>query len=152
MHIVTPNPPTLQVGDQILARNFAKKSKYEPTFLPERHLVMDLMGNGKVILIQSCRTGKFLKRHPNDIKKFEGVIPDDPQDNSLSESDIMHAWREAFAAIESTSGDGMSDETPTTTERDQGQQPAINQPIQQHAHPQRTRNPNPRYFNTDFQN
>ena len=120
---------------------------------------MDVMGNGRIILIQSCRTGKFLKRHPNDIKKFEGVVPDPPQDINLSEADIMHAWREAFASIESMSGDGMCDDpypavdiTPEGVEPPDNGIPVAVEQQEQYILPPRTRNRNPRYFNSDFQN
>ena len=60
-----------QIGDQVLVRNFYKQSKFEPYFLPERYLVIDSLAGGKIILVQSSRSGKFLKRHPNDLKSYD---------------------------------------------------------------------------------
>ena len=58
-------------GDQVLGRNFSKTSKLQPLFCPERFMVMDSMANGKIILVQSSRTGRYFKRHPNDIKLYK---------------------------------------------------------------------------------
>ena len=73
-----------QIGDQVLVRNFYKKSKFEPYFLPERFCITDTLAGGKIILVQSTRTGKFLKRHPNDLKMYNGDFPDTIEINSHS--------------------------------------------------------------------
>ena len=32
----------------------------------------DTLAQGKIILVQSSRTGRYLKRHPNDLKLYQG--------------------------------------------------------------------------------
>ena len=91
-----------QVGHQVLVRNFHKNSKYEPYFLPERYTVVDTMAGGKIILVQSSRTGRYLKRHPNDLKKYDGYGVDaDEKDEDFQEGELLRAWREAFESIDS---------------------------------------------------
>ena len=143
-------PSDFRVGEQVLARNFYKKSKFEPVFLPERYTVMDVLANGKIVLIQSTRTGAHLRRHPNDLKRFEGSFPDEPATKSFSESEILHAWREAFAAMDiSIEDDGMGDEA-VDHEAPLEEDHAAPAPFQPVARALRVRRPNPRIFNDNF--
>ena len=148
-------PANFQAGEQVLVRNYTKKSKYEPTFLPERYVVVDVMANGKIVLVQSSRTGRFLKRHPNDIKLFEGDIPEPSFNKSRSEEEILQAWREAFAALDfDTAGDDGSEDAinPGLPEPERhmnrGGEAVLPQAVRRSG---RERNANPRYFNDNFQ-
>ena len=102
-----------KVNDQVLVRNFYKKSKFEPYFLPERFIVTDTLANGKIILVQSSRTGRYLKRHPNDLKLYDGEFSSDAGRESVSEAAllVLEAWREAFEHL-AVVGDTDEDNTP----------------------------------------
>ena len=100
-----------KVNDQVLVRNFYKKSKFEPYFLPERFIVTDTLANGKIILVQSSRTGRYLKRHPNDLKLYDGEFSSDAGRESVSEAALLEAWREAFEHLADV-GDTDEDNTP----------------------------------------
>ena len=100
-----------KVNDQVLVRNFYKKSKFEPYFLPERFIVTDTLANGKIILVQSSRTGRYLKRHPNDLKLYDGEFSSDAGRESVSEAALLEAWREAFEHL-AVVGDTDEDNTP----------------------------------------
>ena len=145
-------PSNFKIGDQVLVRNFQKKSKFEPIFLPERFVVIDVMANGKIILVQSTRNDKFLRRHPNDLKLFKGEIPEPSFTRTFSEQDMLHAWREAFASIDDGEQD-TDDETAPNTEliNNQAHAGGVGEPIvPAPQRPQRERRPNARYFNDDF--
>ena len=139
------------MGDQVLVRNYNKKSKFEPIFLPERFVVADIMANGRIILVQSTRTDRFLRRHPNDLKHFEGNIPEPTNDRTFSEQDILQAWREAFASIDDSFEHGMDDED---SGDEYEQVPLVRPPRERRPNtivrPQRERRPNTRYFNDNL--
>ena len=84
-----------KAGDQVLVRNFYKKTKFEPYFLPERFLVIDTLAQGKIILVQSTRTGQHLKRHPNDLKLYEGKFDGETTQHGVSESELLEALRKS---------------------------------------------------------
>ena len=147
-------PSDFHVGEQVLVRNFYKQSKFEPSFLPERYTVMDVLANGKIILVHSTRTGTSLRRHPNDLKRFEGYIPDASATKTFSEHDILHAWREAFADIENSYEIGRDDEEVQDHEVPADvagpAHAAGHETLIQPEGARRVRRPNPRYFNDDF--
>ena len=134
-----------EIGEQVLIRNFSKCSKYEPTFLPERFVVMDILANGKIVLVCSARTGKYYRRHPNDLKRFEGTIPDAPTNKILSEGETLQAWREAFEALD----DRQEDEWVDSAD-DAGLHADQEVPPVAIRHSTRERIPNRRYYNDDF--
>ena len=129
---------SFKAGDQVLVRNFHKRSKFEPYFLPERFIVADTLAQGKIILVQSCRTGHHLKRHPNDLKLYEGVINDEASPE-LTEGDLLEAWRQAFESLDEPDNDDGDSSTVQPPE-------AFPQDIQPRRSA-RQRTQNPRYFN-----
>ena len=143
-----------KINDQVLVRNFYKKSKFEPYFLPERFIVSDTLANGKIILVQSSRTGRHLKRHPNDLKLYEGEFGSDAGRVDISEADLLEAWREAFEQIADT-GDTtdvednmLVDGAPVADEIAAAPQ-AAGMPLRRST---RQPVPNRRYFNQQYLN
>ena len=61
---------------------------------------MDSMGNGKIILVKCWKTDRYLHRHPNDIKLYQGSIAEPLEQRAYSDTDVLRAWREAFASID----------------------------------------------------
>ena len=137
-----------QIGDQVLVRNFHKQSKYEPYFLPERFCVTDTLERGKIILVQSTRTGHFLKRHPNDLKMYEGNISDttNSNENQVSEEELLQAWREVFESFDNTEDTYYPEYTTVQRENNTPQ----NVDLHTEPTPARERVPNPKYFNENF--
>ena len=73
---------------------------------------MDVRGNGKIILVKSTRFGNTFIRHPNDLKLYEGTIPEKtPSSIEHSEGDMLEAWRNAFDSLDSLYDDDDSEET-----------------------------------------
>ena len=103
---------------------------------------MDILANGKIILVRSARTGKFLRRHPNDLKKFEGSIPDPTVEYYLSEGEVLQAWGEAFQALDDTRDDEWFEDTTNTGTQGVEQLP--------NRRSNRERTANIRYYNNDF--
>ena len=86
-----------QIGDQVLLRNYKKKSKFDPDYLPEKFAIMEVLAKGYILLVKSLNTEKCLMRHPNDVKIFEGDIPDH---NAVPDnSDNNNDWKKAFEFI-----------------------------------------------------
>ena len=62
----------LVTGDTVLIRNFRKKSKFEPEFIPDPYDVIAVDNVSKKITLKICGGEAILIRHPNDIKPFAG--------------------------------------------------------------------------------
>ena len=132
-----------RIGDQVLVRNFSKQTKFEPYFLPERYIVSDTLAQGKIILVQSSRTGRYLKRHPNDLKLYEGEFSND-KNGEIAESDLLQAWREAFETIDNVYDNDYFEYTPNIPGEDQN--------VVLPRRSERVAVQNPRYYNNDFVN
>ena len=111
---------------------------------PEKYVVIETRGNGKVILVKSTHTEQFLTRHPNDLKLYNGDIPDENVAVTPTEQKVLQAWRDVFEYI-GNFNDNNIDEDPLCL-------PNVND---LHDEPDlrrssRTRNPNPRYNDGDY--
>ena len=84
-------------GDQVFLRNYKKKSKFDPYYLPEKLIITEVLAEGYISLEESLNTDKCLMRHPNDVKIFEGDIPDHNAVPDNSENNID--WKRAFKFI-----------------------------------------------------
>ena len=114
-----------------------KKSKFDPYYIPEKFVTMEVLAKGYILLVKSLNVDKCLMRHPNDLKIFEGDIADHSAvpDNSDHNND----WKEAFHFISNNDHVHYDDSkqnyyTASPTLRRSG----------------RIRKPNPRYCNGDF--
>ena len=65
-----------KIGDQVLLRNYKKKSRIDSDYLPEKFVIMEVLAKGYILLVKSLNTDRCLMRDPNDVKIFEGDIPD----------------------------------------------------------------------------
>ena len=65
-----------ETGDQVLLRNYKKKSKFDPYYLPKKFVIMEILAKGYILVVKSLNREKCLMRHPNNVKIFEGDIPD----------------------------------------------------------------------------
>ena len=143
-------PANFKAGDQVLVRNYNKRSKFEPYFLPERFLVADTMAQGKIILIQSTRTGRHLKRHPNDLKLYEGKFGNDADAPSEpSEIELLEAWRQAFESIDDTDECDEAAPPNSVAPAAMAAPENIDAPLRRS---ERQRTLNPRYYNNDHVN
>ena len=71
--------------------------RFDPYYLPEKFVTMEVLAKGHFLLVKSLNTDKYLMRHPNDAKIFEGDISDR---NAISDnSDINNGWKKAFECI-----------------------------------------------------
>ena len=126
-----------KIGDQVLLRNYKKKSKFDPYYLPEKFVIMEVLGKGYILLVKGLNTDKCFIRHPYDAKTFEGDIADHNAvpDNSNHNND----WKEVFEFISSNDhihydGSKQNYYTPNPNLR----------------RSDRVRKSNPRYDNEDF--
>ena len=71
--------------------------RFDPYYLPEKFVTMEVLAKGHFLLVKSLNTDKYLMRHPNDAKIFEDDISDR---NAISDnSDINNGWKKAFEFI-----------------------------------------------------
>ena len=93
---------SFQTVDRVLVRNYRRRSKFEPYFLPEKFRVIEILANGNALLIKNTVSGLCLQRHPNDIKMFNGSLPSllelAFQNDNITYDKNLH-WRNAFDFI-----------------------------------------------------
>ena len=68
-------PSNISVGDTVMMRNHRKQSKFETTFLPESFKVVDVTQDGRSLVIERISNGSVFRRHPDDVKIFDGNFP-----------------------------------------------------------------------------
>jgi hypothetical protein len=84
----------LIVGDRVLVRNYQKKRKFDPTFLPDEYIIVEVVEEGHSLTLERLRDGASLKRHPDDVKKYEGRFitkthEEEPRSEKQSLQDYM---------------------------------------------------------------
>ena len=108
---------------------------------------MHTLAQGKIILVQSCRTGQHLKRHPNDLKLYEGRFGDEDTPIDVSETELLEAWRQAFEFMD---GEQTYDDEPPMVAAQNGNGAEVEAgPLRRST---RARVPNTRYYNNDYVN
>ena len=58
----------LTIGDNVLIRNYKKRSKFDPIFLSEPFVVADVRDQGRSILVERITDGQMFLRHPDDLR------------------------------------------------------------------------------------
>ena len=129
-----------KTGDQILLRNYKKKSKLDPDCLLDKFAILEVLAKGYILLLQSLNSDKGLLSHPNDVKIFEGDIPDH---NAIPDnSDNNNDWKKVLEFISNNDH----------VHYDHSKQNYCNyyntNPIFRQS--ERIRKPNPRYHNSNF--
>ena len=126
-----------KIGDQLLLRNYKKKSKFDPDYLYEKFVTMEVLVKRFILLEKSLNTHKCLMKHPTDVKIFEGDIAD--HNTVPGNSDNNNDWKKAFEFISNNDHVHYDDSKqnyytayPTLRRSD------------------RIRKPNTRYYNNDF--
>ena len=60
----------ITVGDVVIIRNYMKKRKFDPTFLPEKFIVVAVKDYGRCLHLEREIDGVLFLRHPDDVKKI----------------------------------------------------------------------------------
>ena len=132
-------PSDFAVGDRVLVRNYQKTRKFEPTFLPDLYIVVEISENGQCLTLEDFTNGATLKRHPDDVKKYGGSAQQQlhNENQQPSEQEVLKEYlgrlSQVFQDYEDTFGNDSLE-------------------LQSNARPPRQRRDNPRYFNDDFVN
>ena len=45
-----------KIGDQVLLRKHQKESKFDPYYLPEMFVIMEVLAKGYILLVKSLKT------------------------------------------------------------------------------------------------
>ena len=137
-------PSLFSIGDRVLIRNYRKVRKFDPTFLPEHFVIVEISDNGQCLTVEGMNDGLTLKRHPDDVKLFDGLIPQPLNEESQpSEREVL---RDHMNKLSQAAGD--QEDVYDTYD-------AI-APAEMHRHiqerPQRVVRANPRYYGEDYIN
>ena len=86
-----------KISDQVFLWNYEKKSNFDPDYLPEKFVIIEVLAKRYILLVKSLNIDKCLMSHPNDAEIFEGDIPDHNAvlDNSYNNND----WKKVFEFI-----------------------------------------------------
>ena len=134
----------IKVGDKVLVRNYHRQKKFDPYFLREPFLVIDVE-KSKITVKRDSDAMKLI-RHPDDIKIFKGEFkPVDVHDINNDDTETSHRWNEMFEEIAEV------DETNNMKLLRMKLLMRIIQ-ILEHLLVLLERHPNPRYFNDDTVN
>ena len=88
------------VGEHVLIRNYRKQRKFDPIFLPDDYVIIDIADNGRCLTVERASDGSQLKRHPDDVKKRTGVSTHDmPHHQYSSEREILQQYLSKFAQL-----------------------------------------------------
>ena len=91
----------VSVGDQVLVRNYQKRSKFEPLFLPDPFVITAIRDQGRKLELEKIDDGKVLYRHLDDIKK--SVIPNIYPE--VSKENISDHWNNQWNILSEYSSD-----------------------------------------------
>ena len=70
-------------GDLVLVRDWTRRSKFDPIFLPTPFIVIELNQEMKNVLLQDLNSSKTLLRHLDDVKKYsQEILPPDSKSNT----------------------------------------------------------------------
>ena len=125
------------VGDRVLLRNYNKTSKFDPYFSPNPCVVVNVADNGRLLTIERLRDGAEFRRHPDDVRLFNGY--NEITEQAPTEQEILKEYLEQFPRFPE------EDDWDTSEPMQQQQVPA-------EGRPQRVRQPNRRYYNENFVN
>ena len=79
------------LGDHVLLRNYQKQRKFDPLFLPDDFVVVELANNGQCITVERLCDGTQLKRHPDDLKMFN-VPREESTQPQRSEREVLQQY------------------------------------------------------------
>ena len=139
----------------VLVKNYHKVSKFQPTFETEPYKVVSSDNNGHFLIVERESDGKQYKRHPDDLKRFNGCFPSQQYEQiNTSEQEALEKWNEIAANI-NYDGEFDSYDIPAASnffanfDNIQGREVADNVPIQPRRS-NRTLVENSKYFNDQF--
>ena len=130
----------VSVGDTVLMRNHNKRSKFQPTFLPEPFKVINVSQSGRILVIERSSNGKVFRRHPDDIKIFNGEFTK-KDDHQRTEKDEIQTWHDSISQFQGEKEECTENETEEVTHS-----PALPR------RSERVQRRNERYYNEDFEN
>ena len=64
-------PSDIKIGDFVILKNFNRKSKFDPIFLPDQYMVTDATDHGRKLVVKRTSDNQLLIRHPDDVKPFQ---------------------------------------------------------------------------------
>ena len=87
------------VGEHVLIRNYHRERKFDPLFLPDDFVVMEVANDGLLLTLKNVSTGAQLKRHPDEVKRFSGVHNNTETPHYTSEREILQQYLQKFTQL-----------------------------------------------------
>ena len=136
----------ISIGDQVLTRNFNKRSKFEPIFQKEPWVVISNNALGNKVFIE--REGRTLCRHPDDLK----IYFDDAERIEENLTEELPEKDESFVSEFIADGEEKcQDEFEFEREVIENESDnATPEPSSRRIREPRDKQPNRRYFNENF--
>ena len=141
----------VSVGDIVMIRNFNKRSKFDPLFIPEAFKVLEVSKDKRLLIIVRDRDGKTFRRHPDDVKPFKGQFPATCE--RMSEEEEIKQWQKLFVECTEPFEDSyVSENEQEASTANCGQSKNNNALVVQPRRSTRQRRANPKYYGSDFEN
>ena len=141
----------VSVGDIVMIRNFNKRSKFDPVFIPEAFKVLEVSKDKRLLIIVRDRDGKTFRRHPDDVKPFKGQFPATCE--RMSEEEEIKQWQKLFVECTEPFEDSyVSENEQEASTANCGQSQNNNALVVQPRRSTRQRRANPKYYGSDFEN
>ena len=128
--------------DHVLIRNYRKASKFDPIFMPEQYKIAQVSDQGRCLTLERIKDCVRLKRHPDDVKKYDGEFDQENTVNTPSESETLQQYMSKFAQMADNYEEWYDDCEEPNYAQVQGN-------VRRSA---RNRQQNTRYYNENFVN
>ena len=109
--------------------------------MPDEFIITDIEFQGNSLTVERMRDGLCLKRHPDDVRKFDfqdDAIAEPDIEQPRSERDVLKDYMDQFAQV--------------VHDYEDGDAPSPQLDLAQGRRPSRPRRNNPRYYNEEFIN
>ena len=109
-------------GSTVFMRNHNKRFKFEPTFIPETFIVLNLDSDGTTLILKRKRDGAIFRRHPDDVKRFKGEIKERITAAIKSEREDLERWHKEWISYNPDDSGYFNDDNDDAAEGLQTQQ------------------------------
>lgn len=106
------------VGDHVLMRNHQRERKFDPLFHEDDFVVLAISNDQRCLTVQRINDGAIYIRHPDDIKKFDGIRTHRTTPHHSSEREVLQQYIKTMAQLTNEleeSIESLSVQLPTPT-------------------------------------
>jgi len=89
------------LNEHVLVRNYQKTKKFDPLFLPDDYIVVGIENDGRCIIVKRTTDGATLRRHPDDLKKYNDTHNNNNSPKHISERETLRHYIQKLAQLTS---------------------------------------------------